>query len=213
MEEIYIEIGNEKHCPPDLKNNQSSVKTATEYQGILASSNKWIELACSLASDSVSTGGGPFGAVILQIDKETENVLRYWTASNKVVEKTDPTAHAEVEVIRKACHCLGVYNLGGISKVESKLDQPGKQSYCVIYSSCEPCPMCHAAISWARIPALYFAADRYDAAKPGADFSDLEFYKELEKPYSKRKLKVCKCFAPNAIEAFEKWKDSGNLAY
>ena len=213
MEDNFTEVGNIKHSPPKAIHDNTSIGLHSEYQGILASSNQWIELACSIASNSVSHRGGPFGAVILQIDEASDNIIRYWTASNAVVENVDPTAHAEIEVIRKVCQSLGVFNLRKILAEESKLSQPSNQSYCVIYSSCEPCPMCYSAISWARIPVLYFAADRYDAAQPGVDFSDLEFYNELEKPYKLRSLEVYKCSAPNAVEAFQKWKQSNNIGY
>ncbi len=208
-----IQVSNEKHIAPKPIISELHNEIPIEFQGIMADSNKWIELACDTATASVKQGGGPFGAVILQIDRDSEAILRYWIASNAVVEQNDPTAHAEVRVIRSACKELGVFNLGKILKDESYLSQPGERSYCVVYSSCEPCPMCYSAISWARIPALYFAADRFDAAQPGVDFSDLEFYKEFEKPYFQRKLEVCKCVTPNATEAFKIWKESEHTNY
>ncbi len=177
------------------------------YQKIQYGSNKWIELANQTAYESVRSGGGPFGAVIVQVDISSNRVIRYWRSNNMVTLNCDPTAHAEVSVIRKACSDLGVYYLGEIHKSESKLSQIGEISICEIYSSCEPCPMCYSAISWARIKGLYFAATRFDAEAPGVNFSDAEFYSEMELPYEKRKIKVHQCDSPNSLDAFNLWKN------
>lgn len=184
-----------------------------EYKSILVKTDKWMEIACELAVKSVEQGGGPFGALLLQIETDSGKILRYWEASNKVTLSNDPTAHAEVLAIRSACHSLGVFNLGKIKKSESLLEQQEEFSHCVVYSSCEPCPMCFSAISWARIPALYFAATRYDAAQPGIGFSDKEIYDELSCSYSDRKINVCKCQTSNALSAFERWKQTGHIDY
>ncbi|MGD2142315.1 MAG: nucleoside deaminase, partial [Candidatus Bathyarchaeota archaeon] len=120
--------------------------------------NCWIEMACNEAKQSLEMGGGPFGAVLLQIDDETGEVIRLWKDHNHVVEQRDPTAHAEISVIRSACRELGVHLLGRIDKAQSRLPQKGETSHCEIYSSCEPCPMCFSAILWARIPVLVFSA-------------------------------------------------------
>jgi len=133
-----------------------NIKADGKYLGIEVQGDKWMELACAEALYSAQTGGGPFGAVILQIDPESGNVIRYWQNHNHVTEWNDPTAHAEISTIRQACADLGVFDLSNIQKSQSKLSQPGETSYCIIYSSAEPCPMCYSAIEWSRMPQLIF---------------------------------------------------------
>jgi tRNA(Arg) A34 adenosine deaminase TadA len=111
--------------------------------------------AIRLARDSK---GGPFGAVIVQGGRIIGR------GANQVTVINDPTAHAEVVAIREACRLLGTFHLGT----------------CELYSSCEPCPMCLAAILWARLDRIYFALTRQDAAAMG--FDDEQFYRELTKP-------------------------------
>ena len=103
--------------------------------------------AILLSEKSLREGGGPFGAVIAKNGKIIAE------ASNSVTIDNDPTAHAEVNCIRKATHLLGTFNLEG----------------CEIYTSCEPCPMCLGAIYWAHLDHIYYANDRVDAAKIGFD--------------------------------------------
>lgn len=194
-------------------NAVESIKTNNLYASIESKTNDWLIQACESAYQSVIQGGGPFGAIITQVDAETNKVLRYWQTTNKVTQHNDPTAHAEVLGIRSACHSLGVFNLGSIKRDDALLDQPGENSFCKIYSSCEPCPMCYSAIFWARIPELYFAATRFDAEVPGVDFSDSEIYKELDTPYSDRKIKVHQCDTPNSLNAFNLWKNSNTVQY
>ena len=104
-------------------------------------------MAIELSKESVAKGGGPFGAVIVRDDQVIA------TGSNSVTLLNDPTAHAEVSAIRAACQAVGDFNLKG----------------CVIYSSCEPCPMCLSAIYWAGIERIYYANNREDAAAIGFD--------------------------------------------
>ena len=111
-----------------------------------------LEKAVTLAVDSVANAGGPFGAVVVTRDG------RVIEGNNRVTQDNDPTAHAEVTAIRRACAELGTFDLSGA----------------VLYSSCEPCPMCLASALWARVDAVYFAADRHDAAAAG--FDDAVFY-------------------------------------
>ena len=116
--------------------------------------------AIRLADESVQNGGGPFGAVIV---KDGEIVAG---SANSVTRDNDPTAHAEVNTIRQACRKLGTFDL----------------SDCVIYTSCEPCPMCLGAIYWARIGRIYYGNTKKDAAD--IDFADDFIYKELESSLS-----------------------------
>ena len=134
--------------------------------------------------------GGPFGAVVV---KDGEIVGRGW---NRVTSSNDPTAHAEVMAVREACANLGTYSLAG----------------CEIYASCEPCPMCLAAIYWARLDALYFAASRQDAADAG--FDDAMLYDEVPKDWPQRSLPTEQLLQGEAQGAFKLWKDKGDrVAY
>ena len=120
--------------------------------------------AIALACDSVAAGGGPFGAVIARGE---EMVVE---GSNRVTLDLDPTAHAEVTAIRRACAALGRFDLRGMT----------------LYSSCEPCPMCLAAIHWARLDGAYFAGTRWDAAAAG--FDDELLYRKVAAPLETRQV-------------------------
>ncbi|MBN1961392.1 MAG: nucleoside deaminase [Deltaproteobacteria bacterium] len=183
------------------------------YTNIEYSENIWVEKACDLAIESVKHGGGPFGAIVLQLDSNTNEIIRYWQAVNLVAHLNDPTAHAEIMAIRRAAHSLGVYHLNQIDKATNKLPQPGPLSRCLLISSCEPCPMCLAAIYWAKIDEVYFAATRFTAGQPQINFSDAFIYNELDKPYYGRQLKIGKCVASNVNAAFKLWQNSNNKPY
>ena len=137
--------------------------------------------AIELSENSVRNGGGPFGAVIA---KNGEIVAE---GSNKVTIDNDPTAHAEVCTIRKACQKLNTFDLSG----------------CVIYTSCEPCPMCLGAIYWAHLDKIYYANDRKDAGKIG--FDDDFIYEEIaiEPQYRKKPSEIL--LRNEAINAFRMW--------
>jgi tRNA(Arg) A34 adenosine deaminase TadA len=144
---------------------------------------KFMRIAIELAEDNVKRGvGGPFGAVIV---KDGMIVAR---SANRVVPTNDPTAHAEVSVIRLACQELETYNLSG----------------CEIYTSCEPCPMCLGAIYWARIDKIYYANTKADAAAIG--FDDHFIYDELESAMENRKLPFQQLLRDEAIQAFKLWE-------
>lgn len=138
--------------------------------------------AIALSIDSVRHGGGPFGAVIA---RDGEIIAE---GSNSVTIDIDPTAHAEVNTIRKACRKLGTFDLTG----------------CDIYTSCEPCPMCFGAIYWAHLDKIYYANDRRDAAKIG--FDDDFIYKEIAlSPYRRQKPSEI-LLRDEAMKAFEMWQ-------
>lgn len=198
----YIDL-KEKYSRPDVI--QSDVHSL--YRGITSDSNKWMNIAVAEACRSVEAGGGPFGAVVVQIDDSTNEVIRYWIAHNMVILENDPSAHAEVMAIRSACHFLGTHDLGHIDKSQSKLPQEGVSSHCEIYSSTEPCPMCYSTIYWARIPALFFGATRFDASDPEIGFSDMELYNDLKVHYNLKKMCVMHCVNNNNISPFELWKN------
>ena len=127
--------------------------------------------------------GGPFGAVVV---KEGKVISEGW---NTVTSDNDPTCHAEVNAIRKACKKLNTYDLSG----------------CEIYSSTEPCPMCLGTVYWAKLSALYFGNARQDAARIG--FDDEFIYEELNKNISERKLKTVGGIESEEVnKLFEEWK-------
>jgi tRNA(Arg) A34 adenosine deaminase TadA len=139
--------------------------------------------AIRLANDSVRNGGGPFGAVIV---KDNHIVAG---SSNSVTIDNDPTAHAEVNTIRQACRKLGTFDLSG----------------CVIYTSCEPCPMCLGAIYWAHIDRIYYGNTRKDARD--IDFADDFIYEELDKPLDGRTVPIIPMLRDEAIESFRLWSE------
>ena len=128
-----------------------------------------------------SNNGGPFGCVIVKNGKTIAE------GNNSVTSENDPTAHAEIVAIRKACIELGTFQLTG----------------CELYTSCEPCPMCLGAIYWARPDRVYFAATRNDAAEAG--FDDDFIYKELNIPPNKRKIPMISMARENAVKLFNEW--------
>ncbi|HLP35347.1 nucleoside deaminase [Lacibacter sp.] len=141
--------------------------------------------AILLSIENVESGkGGPFAAVIVKDGKIIASGVNEVTSSN------DPTAHAEVVAIRKACSTLNSFQLDG----------------CEIYCSCEPCPMCLGAIYWARAAKIYFANTKEDAA--AVDFDDKFIYDEIDLSYTGRKLATQQLLREEALVAFEKWKTS-----
>jgi len=152
-----------------------------------AQHEKFMRIAIELSEYNVNQGmGGPFGAVIV---KDGMILAR---SANRVVPTNDPTAHAEISVIRLACQELGTFNLAG----------------CEIYTSCEPCPMCLGAIYWARIDKVYYANTKADAAAIG--FDDHAIYDELESPMAKRKLPFVQLLRDEALAAFKLWEVAEN---
>ena len=125
--------------------------------------------------------GGPFGAVIVRGGEVIAS------GCNRVTSSHDPTAHAEVVAIRAAAQALGTHSLAG----------------CTIYASCEPCPMCLAAIYWARLDRLFFACTRADAAAAG--FDDEVFYQELAKPLDERSVPTALLLRDEAWTVMREW--------
>ncbi len=139
--------------------------------------------AIDLAIKKMRQGqGGPFGAVIVQ---HGEIIGRGY---NRVTSTNDPTAHAEIVAIREACTRLGDFRLTG----------------CDIYINCEPCPMCLAAIYWADIARIYYAADRQDAADSG--FTDAEIYMEIGRKPEERRIPAVQLLRAEALAAFSEWQ-------
>lgn len=144
--------------------------------------NAFMAKAIELSIENVRAGrGGPFGAVVV---KDGAIIAQ---GTNLVTSTNDPTAHAEVVAIREACRKLGSFQL----------------TDCEIYSSCEPCPMCLAAIYWARPSRVYFACTAADAAQHG--FDDSFICEEIQRPISGRRIPMVQMMRDDALRAFEAW--------
>lgn len=155
----------------------------TESVCITEQDKAFMREAIRLADESVAMGGGPFGAVIV---KDGEIIAG---SANSVTIDNDPTAHAEVNTIRMACRKLGTFDLSG----------------CVIYTSCEPCPMCLGAIYWAHIDRIYFGNTRQDALEIG--FADGFIYKELRKSLKNRTLPTIPLLRNETLNSFRMWME------
>lgn len=145
---------------------------------------EYLARAVDLATENVRNEGGPFGAIVVSADG------RVFEGLNRVTANLDPSAHAEVTAIRNACQALGTFDLSGA----------------VLYTSCEPCPMCLATSLWARIERVYFAADRDDAADAG--FDDALFYRYFEGDAGDREIMpVAQELMPptQRVEPFTEW--------
>lgn len=144
-----------------------------------------MRMAIHLATENVVHGhGGPFGAVVVKDGKVIA------TGANQVTSTNDPTAHAEVVAIRNACQALGTYLLTG----------------CDVYTSCEPCPMCLAALYWSRCAAIFYGNDAGDAARAG--FDDSLLYEEVKKPLQQRSIPIERLLPEEANSSFEAWMTS-----
>jgi tRNA(Arg) A34 adenosine deaminase TadA len=147
------------------------------------SAQEFMRRAIALSREKMHAGdGGPFGAVVV---KDGQIIGE---GNNCVTSRNDPTAHAEVMAIREACRTLDTFSLEG----------------CDIYASCEPCPMCLAAIYWARLDHLYYANSREDAAH--IDFDDDHIYREVALPIEGRSLPTTRLLADEARVVFDEWQ-------
>jgi guanine deaminase len=152
---------------------------------------KFLQQAIDLAVRNVESGeGGPYGAVIV---RQGEVIA---SSGNRVTANLDPTAHAEIMAIRLACRKLQDFQL----------------TDCILYTSCEPCPMCLGAIYWSRLQQVYFACDRHDAA--AAEFDDSFIYDELAVPPAERRIAMLHLDLPDALRPFAAWaKKSDKVLY
>ena len=141
-----------------------------------------MQLALRLAEASVADGGGPFGAVVVRGGE----VLA--TGANRVVIDRDPTAHAEIVALRAAARRLGTHVLAGAE----------------VYASCEPCPMCLAALLWARVDRVWFSASRHAAAAAG--FDDAAVYEEVARPLATRRLPIAPLLPERGGAPFAAWR-------
>lgn len=143
--------------------------------------------AIRLATENAASGrGGPFAAIVV---RDGEIVSR---GVNSVTATNDPTAHAEVVAIRRACQALRNFDLRG----------------CELYATCEPCPMCMGAIYWARLSQVYFGNTREDAARAG--FDDSLIYDEIAKPYGARQILMTVLLRDEALASFQAWERTRN---
>jgi tRNA(Arg) A34 adenosine deaminase TadA len=151
----------------------------------------FMEKAIALATENVTSGrGGPFGAVIVRDGKIVA------TGVNQVTATNDPTAHAEIVAIRNAASALAAFDLAG----------------CEIYTSCEPCPMCLAAIYWAHCDAIFYGNTSADAAAAG--FDDAFLYAEVKLPLQQRRIPTVNLLREQAISNFEAWREyAGRIDY
>ena len=146
---------------------------------------EFMRRAIALASDNVRQGrGGPFGAVIV-----SDGAI-VGEGANAVTRTNDATAHAEIVAIRDACRRLHTFTLDGAA----------------IYTSCEPCPMCLAAIYWARLDAIWYGNSSADAARVA--FDDAALYREFTLPASRRRIPSTALLHEDAWESFQLWLDS-----
>ncbi|MFL5144679.1 MAG: nucleoside deaminase [Microvirga sp.] len=147
--------------------------------------------AVALAREHMEAGeGGPFGAVIV---RHGQVLAEGW---NQVTSSNDPTAHAEVVAIRRACRAVDTFALEGA----------------VLYASCEPCPMCLAAAYWARLSGVVYASTRDEAAAAG--FDDAFIYDEMPKPPDRRLMPMQHAPVEEARAAFAEWmKKADRIAY
>ena len=143
-----------------------------------------MQRAIDLAEQGMdSNSGGPFGAIIVKDD------VIIAEGNNMVTSTNDPTAHAEIVAIKEACKKLNSFQLDD----------------CVIYTSCEPCPMCLGAIYWARPQKVFYACNRNDAAM--IDFDDQFIYDELKKQISDRQIDFKNLMRKEALKVFKKWNE------
>ena len=148
---------------------------------------QFLQQAIDLAVENAKSGqGGPYGAIIV---KDNRLIA---ASGNKVTTDIDPTAHAEVMAIRLACKALNDFQLSG----------------CILYSSCEPCPMCLGAIYWARLAKVYFACSRHDAA--AANFDDSFIYDEISVLPHQRSITMLHLNLANALEPFDIWAEKSD---
>ena len=145
---------------------------------------EFMQQAIELSKENVLNGGGPFGAVIV---RDGEVIA---TGTNRVTANNDPTAHAEVNAIRSACAKERTFKLKG----------------CTCYTSCEPCPMCLAALYWAGVERIFYGNTKDDAK--AINFDDSFIYDEIAKPYAKRAIPIINIMREEAISAFKMWEKS-----
>jgi tRNA(Arg) A34 adenosine deaminase TadA len=142
---------------------------------------KFMRMAIRMSLENIERGGGPFGALVV---REGELVS---SGTNSVAEDFDPTAHAEINAIRSATRKLQRFKLND----------------CVLFTTCEPCPMCLGAVYWAGIPTVFYGNSKKDARKYG--FADWHIYEQINLALDKRLVRFNRILGKEAIEAFNYW--------
>ncbi len=168
-----------REVQPDLHIESLAIVQSNE---ITPDDERFMQLAIDASIQNVRNGGGPFGAVIV---KDGEVIA---TGVNRVTANNDPTAHAEVSAIRNACQKLGTFKLDG----------------CIIYTSCEPCPMCLSAIYWSGIQRIYYGNTAVDAKD--INFSDQFIYDEIDRTADVRSIPSICMMRHEAQTAFREWR-------
>lgn len=173
---------------PSVPDTSSSSPSSSEEIAASTTPNpEFMRQAIALSQHSIHSGkGGPFGAVVVKDGKVVG------AGHNEVTSSNDPTAHAEVVAIRRACEALQTFQLSG----------------CELYTSCEPCPMCLGAIYWARPDRVYYANTKADAADIG--FDDQFIYDELEQPMAQRRIPMAQLLRTEAYRVFQSWANQEN---
>lgn len=157
--------------------------TITPEENPLPDHHTFMDQAILLAEQSLTSGGGPFGAVIVK------KGMIVGSGTNRVTLDNDPTAHAEIMAIRAACQAVSNFQLEN----------------CTIYVNCEPCPMCLSALYWAGVKEIYFAADREDAA--GIGFADNFIYQEFSRAPADREIAMHQLMRSEALRGFKLWDE------
>lgn len=156
-------------------------------KGMGKTDKNYMDFAIDFATEGmVKRKGGPFGAVVVRNGKIIGK------GHNRVASDNDPTAHAEVVAIRNACKTLGSYQL----------------TDCVLYTTCEPCPMCLGAIYWSRPKLVVYGSTKIDAAETG--FDDAFIYEEIDKPMADRKIPFVQEYRKETLQLFEHWNKMEN---
>ena len=150
----------------------------------IAEHEQMMKSTCEMASCGIDAGFGPFAAMIVNSSNEIIG-----TGNNMLTIEKDPTLHAEIVAIRNACKNLNSFTLAG----------------CILYTSCEPCPMCLSASYWSRVDKIYYGNSRDDAKDIG--FDDSFIYEEVKKDINERKIPMVQLCREIANESFQKWSN------
>lgn len=154
---------------------------------IIQKDNELMKQACDLATENIRNGNGPFGCIITDFDG---NIIS--TGVNRVTLDNDPTLHAEIVAIKNACKIKNTYKLND----------------CIIYSSCEPCPMCLSAIYWSHIKTVFYGNTRQDAKE--INFDDSFIYDEINKSVNERSIDMININNKYAKKSFTEWQKYEN---
>lgn len=173
-----------RHALPgqSTSGHAAPAEALTTAASMIPADVEYLQVAVQMAHRSVGAGGAPFGSVAVR------DGLVLGIGTNEVTRTFDPTAHAEVVAVRAACRRLGRTDL----------------SDCVLYSSCEPCPLCLTVAHWARIPRVVYAAGRQHAIAAGC--ADETLYEAFRVPAAARSLLTQVEVGHSALAPFQEWQ-------